>query len=79
MITPTIGPIAFTAAIPDADLADLRERLARTRWPDQAPGDPWAHGVDVAWMRELAAYWRDRSTGDGRSPISTPFLSSSPS
>ena len=34
-------------------------RLARTRWPDQAPGAAWAVGTDVAWLQALVAYWRD--------------------
>jgi microsomal epoxide hydrolase len=37
----------------------LRERLARSRFPDQAPGEAWAYGTDVAYLRELAEYWRD--------------------
>ncbi len=32
-------PTPFTLTVPDAALADLRERLARTRFPDQAPGN----------------------------------------
>jgi pimeloyl-ACP methyl ester carboxylesterase len=50
----------FTLAVPDAAIADLRERLARTRFPDQTPGPGWAYGTDVAWLREFIAYWRDR-------------------
>ena len=49
----------FTLHIADADIADLHERLARTRFPDQAPGAPWAYGTDLAWMQGLIAYWRD--------------------
>jgi len=52
-------PTPFTLNVPDADIADLRERLARTRFPDAAPGDPWAYGASVDYMRELVAYWRD--------------------
>lgn len=52
----TIEP--FRIDIPQADLDDLRERLARTRWPRQLPGDGWARGVPVAYLRELAEYWR---------------------
>ena len=52
-------PQAFTLNIADADIADLRERLARTRFPDQAPGAPWAYGTDLAWMQGLVPYWRD--------------------
>ena len=49
----------FTLHVPDADIADLRDRLARARWPDCAPGDPWAYGTSVDYLRELTAYWRD--------------------
>ena len=47
-------------AVPDAAIADLRERLARTRLPDATPGAPWAYGTDVAWLADLLAYWRER-------------------
>ena len=49
----------FTLHVPDADIADLRERLARTRFPDAAPGEPWAYGTSVDYLRSLVAYWRD--------------------
>lgn len=55
----SLTPEAFTLAVPDAAIADLRDRLARTRFPDQAPGEPWAYGTDLAWMRTLVAYWRE--------------------
>jgi pimeloyl-ACP methyl ester carboxylesterase len=48
----------FRIEVPQADLDDLRDRLARTRWPDELPGDDWSTGVPVAWLRELAEYWR---------------------
>jgi pimeloyl-ACP methyl ester carboxylesterase len=51
-------PEPFTLHVPDAAIADLRERLARTRFPDQTPGTPWAYGSDVAYMRELVGYWQ---------------------
>ncbi len=47
----------FTIAIPEADLDDLRDRLARTRWPAQLPGDGWTRGVPVAYLKGLADYW----------------------
>jgi pimeloyl-ACP methyl ester carboxylesterase len=49
----------FRIDIPQADLDDLRERLARTRWTAQLPGDPWTRGVPVDYLRELVDYWRD--------------------
>jgi pimeloyl-ACP methyl ester carboxylesterase len=48
----------FTVAVPNAVLADLRERLERTRWPDQLPGTGWSYGTDTAYLRELTAYWQ---------------------
>jgi hypothetical protein len=53
-------PASFTLHVTDADLADLRERLGRTRYPDQAPGEPWAIGTQLDYLRELVDYWRDR-------------------
>jgi pimeloyl-ACP methyl ester carboxylesterase len=53
-------PEPFSLHVPDASIADLRERLSRTRFPDQAPGEPWAYGADVTWMRSLVEYWLDR-------------------
>jgi hypothetical protein len=55
----TIKPTPFTLRIPDADIADLRDRLARSRFPDQAPGEPWAYGTDVSYLRKLTEYWRN--------------------
>jgi microsomal epoxide hydrolase len=51
-------PEAFTLSVPDAAIADLRERLARTRFPDQAPGEPWAYGTNVEYLRGLVEHWR---------------------
>ena len=43
--------------------AEGEARLARTRFPDSAPGealsDPWAYGTDVAYLRGLVDYWRE--------------------
>jgi pimeloyl-ACP methyl ester carboxylesterase len=52
----TIQP--FTIAIPQADLDDLRDRLARTRWPNELPGVGWSRGVPLGYLKELAEYWR---------------------
>ena len=49
----------FELHIPDSAIDDLRERLARTRFPDQTPGEPWAYGTDVGYLKELVDYWRD--------------------
>src|SRR5260221_999495 len=44
-------------SVPTADIDDLRERLARTRWASDLPGTGWERGVPTAYLRELAAYW----------------------
>ena len=49
----------FRLQVPDRAIDDLRERLARTRFPDQAPGEPWACGTDLAYLERLVAHWRD--------------------
>lgn len=49
----------FRIDVPEAVLADLEERLGRTRLPDAGPGEPWEYGTDRAYMEELLAYWRD--------------------
>ena len=51
-VTPT------TLHIPEPAIVDLRERLARTRFPDQAPGPAWSYGTDLDYMRQLTDYWR---------------------
>jgi pimeloyl-ACP methyl ester carboxylesterase len=47
----------FRIAVPDADLADLKDRLARTRWPEPETVDDWTQGIPLAYTRELADYW----------------------
>ncbi|MBM3693154.1 MAG: epoxide hydrolase 1, partial [Actinobacteria bacterium] len=49
----------FTVAVPEATLADLHERLARTRFPEQIPGAGWDYGSELEYVRDLVAYWRD--------------------
>jgi microsomal epoxide hydrolase len=49
----------FLVAVPEPVLADLRERLARTRWPDQLPGTAWEYGTDLDYLRQLCEYWAD--------------------
>jgi pimeloyl-ACP methyl ester carboxylesterase len=54
-----MGISAFTIHIPDNELEDLRERIKRTRWPDEVDGAGWKYGANLTYMRELAAYWQD--------------------
>jgi microsomal epoxide hydrolase len=50
----------FSLRVPDAALADLRERLARTRFPDEPPVPAWSCGTSLDYMRELVVHWRER-------------------
>ena len=43
--------------VTDADLEDLRTRLARTRWAQTWPVDAWAAGTDPGELRRLVDYW----------------------
>jgi epoxide hydrolase len=53
-----VAPIRpFRISVPDADLADLKERLARTRWPEAECVDDWSQGIPRSYTRELADYW----------------------
>ncbi|MDT7578278.1 MAG: epoxide hydrolase [Pseudonocardiales bacterium] len=47
----------FRIEIPDAELVDLAERLARTRWPEAETVADWSQGVPSAYLRELCRYW----------------------
>lgn len=50
----------FEIHVPDDVLADLHERLARARFPDQLEGVGWEYGTDLAVLRALCEYWRDK-------------------
>jgi pimeloyl-ACP methyl ester carboxylesterase len=49
----------FRIDIPEADLEDLRARLAGTRWPEQELVDDLSQGVPRSLMQKLARYWHD--------------------
>ena len=49
----------YRVEIDQADLDDLRARLARVRWPDELTGAGWDYGVPVEWVRGLVDRWRD--------------------
>ena len=49
---------SFEIAVADEVLEDLRERLGRTRWPDQIPGAEWDYGTELSYIQDLCEYWR---------------------
>jgi pimeloyl-ACP methyl ester carboxylesterase len=48
----------FHIEVPDSLLEDLRDRLERTRFPDQIEGTGWEYGIPIDYLRELVDYWR---------------------
>jgi pimeloyl-ACP methyl ester carboxylesterase len=40
-----------------AEIGDLRDRLARTRWAGDLPGTGWERGTPASYLCELASYW----------------------
>lgn len=55
---PGIQP--FQVRVEEAILADLKDRLARTRWPDELDQAGWDYGVPLAYLRDLTEHWRER-------------------
>lgn len=51
----TVTP--FSVNVPDAELADLRERLRRTRLAPEFGNDDWRYGANGDYLRELLRYW----------------------
>ena len=51
----TIRPFSYRAS--DEDLADLKRRIAATRWPERETVDDDTQGVQLATIQKLADYW----------------------
>jgi pimeloyl-ACP methyl ester carboxylesterase len=54
-MTAEIRPIQID--IPEADLDDLRHRIAETRWPSKELVPDRSQGVQLTTLQELARYW----------------------
>ena len=52
----TIKP--FKVHVSDADIADLKQRLHLTRWPDQIPNTEWRYGAKTDYIQKLCDYWQ---------------------
>jgi len=50
----------FKIHIDDAVLADLKQRLARTRFPGEIAKSDWDYGTNLGYLKELVTYWHDR-------------------
>ncbi|MGW1787640.1 epoxide hydrolase family protein [Streptomyces tubercidicus] len=61
--------VPFRVSIPEAVVADVRERLSRTRWPEPETVGDWSQGARLTFVRELCRYWLeeyDWSAAEGR-------------
>jgi len=50
---------AYRIEVPDSAIADLRDRLGRTRWPLDPASLGWDRGAPLHHVRALAERWRD--------------------
>src|SRR6266567_7531123 len=50
-------PAPFQIQVSEEVLMDLRQRLARTRWPDSLPDAGWDYGTNLSYLRQLVDYW----------------------
>ena len=48
----------YRIEVAESELADLRDRLAHTRFPEAETVDDWRQGIPLAYVRELCEYWR---------------------
>jgi hypothetical protein len=57
--TPAPSPLVrpFTVAISDSEIEDLKQRLARTRWPNPETVADWSQGVRLDNAKSLIDYW----------------------
>jgi pimeloyl-ACP methyl ester carboxylesterase len=44
-------------AVAQVELDDLRDRLARTRWPERETVPDWSQGVPLSYVQDLCRYW----------------------
>ncbi len=47
----------FAISTPEAELGELRRRIAATRWPEKEPVPDHSQGVQLETIQELARYW----------------------
>jgi len=51
---------SFKIQVPQETLEDLRQRLAKTRWPDEVEGAEWDYGTNLAYLKTLVQYWQNK-------------------
>jgi pimeloyl-ACP methyl ester carboxylesterase len=56
-VTDSDAIVPHPFAFPDEALADLKQRLARTRWPERETVDGWQQGAPLSNVQALCRYW----------------------
>ena len=59
MNTVTLDIRPFAVSVSDAEIADLKDRLARTRLPQPAPDDDWTTGTPNSYLRAAVSAWQE--------------------
>jgi pimeloyl-ACP methyl ester carboxylesterase len=49
----------FALEVPEAELDDLKRRLATTRWPEAEAVEDWSQGIPLAYTQEVCRYWAE--------------------
>jgi len=47
----------YVIAVGDEVLEDLRDRLTRTRWPEEELVEDWSQGIPLSYVQEMCDYW----------------------
>jgi Epoxide hydrolase N terminus len=57
--TPASSPLVrpFTVAVAGSEIDDLKQRLARTRWPNRETVPDWSQRVRLENAKSLINYW----------------------
>jgi epoxide hydrolase len=52
--------VPFRIQVPDGVLADLKRRLGQARFADELTDSGWDYGTNLAYLKTLVEYWRDK-------------------
>ncbi len=51
--------VPFEISVSDQDILDLKQRLSRTRLPDQIANTSWEYGMNIRYLTDLLDYWEN--------------------
>lgn len=65
---------SFILDVSPSVLDDLRDRLVRTRWPDQVDGAAWDYGTELSYLKELVHSWLTQFDWRKQAQAPVPYL-----